>query len=221
MICDPKSGVKHQCVYYGWMNSKAMAEGRKCNGYLCFEAVGAAACMAKCPSHTLVKVRAGFDQGSGPGRWQGERAQSLSHVLSSISGARRAVDSVGLRSPMDLLAGAGERALHAGERAACSGAYADAQALQHAVSSLGAARTKGKLRSARERAACAGSMLLWKYRWSDVRGCMRASKRQSSEWCVCKMWYGYTGWPIAVWARSAMALVACAGERANVIMPLG
>ena len=50
--------------------------------------------------------------------------------------------------------------------------YADAQAIQHAVRSLGAARTKGKLRSARERAACAGSMLLWKYRWSDVRGCM-------------------------------------------------
>ena len=24
------------------MNSKAMAEGRKCNGYLCYEAVGAA-----------------------------------------------------------------------------------------------------------------------------------------------------------------------------------
>ena len=36
-------------------------------------------------------------------RWHGGRAQSLSHVLSSISGARRAVDSVGLRSPMDLL----------------------------------------------------------------------------------------------------------------------
>jgi hypothetical protein len=39
---------------------------------------------------------------------------------------------------MDLLACAGERALHAGEREA-SGAYAEAQALQHAVSSLGAA----------------------------------------------------------------------------------
>ena len=22
-----------KCVYYGWMNSMAMAEGRKCNGY--------------------------------------------------------------------------------------------------------------------------------------------------------------------------------------------
>jgi hypothetical protein len=33
-------------VYYGWMNSKATAEGRKCNGYLCYETVGAAACMA-------------------------------------------------------------------------------------------------------------------------------------------------------------------------------
>ena len=32
--------------YYDWMNSKAMAEGRRCNGYLCYEAVGAAACMA-------------------------------------------------------------------------------------------------------------------------------------------------------------------------------
>jgi hypothetical protein len=38
---------------------------------------------------------------------------------------------------MDLLACAGEHALHAGEREACTGAYADAQALQHAVSSLG------------------------------------------------------------------------------------
>jgi hypothetical protein len=33
-------------VYYSWMNKKAIAEGRKCNGYLCYEAVGAAACMA-------------------------------------------------------------------------------------------------------------------------------------------------------------------------------
>ena len=40
-----------------------MAEGRKCNGYLCFEAVGAAACMAKCPPPTLVKVRAGLRAG--------------------------------------------------------------------------------------------------------------------------------------------------------------
>ena len=63
-------------------------------------------------------------EGGGGGR--GGRAQSLSHVLSAISGARRAVDSVGLRSPMDLLACASERALHAGGRAACSGAYADA-----------------------------------------------------------------------------------------------
>ena len=68
---------------------------------------------------------------------------------------------------MDLLACAGERALHAGERAACSGAYADAQALQHAVSSLGAAEIKPrgvgdsaakftKLLSARVLTACAG-----------------------------------------------------------------
>jgi hypothetical protein len=32
----------------------------------------------------------------------------------------RAVDSVGLRSSMDLLACAGERALHAGERETCT-----------------------------------------------------------------------------------------------------
>ena len=90
-------------------------------------------------------------------------AQSLSHVLSSISGARRAVDSVGLRSPMDLFACAGERALHVGERAACSGVYADTRALQHAVSSLGAARINPRgagdsvgLRSARVLLACAG-----------------------------------------------------------------
>jgi hypothetical protein len=56
------------------------------------------------------------------------------------------------------MCGAGERALHAGERAACSVAYADAQALQHAFSSLGAARMKGKLRSARELSACAGEL---------------------------------------------------------------
>ena len=24
--------------YYGWMNSKAMTEGRECNGYLCYRA---------------------------------------------------------------------------------------------------------------------------------------------------------------------------------------
>jgi hypothetical protein len=81
-------------------------------------------------------------------------AQSLSHILSSISGARRAVDSIGLHSPMDLLECAGERA--------ASGAYADAQALQHAVSSLGAARINPRgvgdsvmLRSARVLLACA------------------------------------------------------------------
>jgi hypothetical protein len=39
-----------------------------------------------------------------------------------------------------LLACAGKRELHAGERAACSGSYQDTHALQHAVSSLGAAR---------------------------------------------------------------------------------
>jgi len=45
-------------VYYGWMNSKAKAEGRKCNGYLCHEAERAAACMTSCLPHTLVGVRA-------------------------------------------------------------------------------------------------------------------------------------------------------------------
>ena len=63
---------------------------------------------------------------------------------------------------MDLLACAGERALHADERAAWSGAYADAQVRQHAISSLGAARINPrvgdsvKLRSARVLVACAG-----------------------------------------------------------------
>ena len=33
-------------VYYGWMNSKAMAEGRECHSFLCYEVVKAAACMA-------------------------------------------------------------------------------------------------------------------------------------------------------------------------------
>ena len=61
--------------------------------------------------------------------------------------------------------------------------------------------TKGKLRSARERAACAGSMLLWKYRWSDVRGCMRAGERQAIERCVCEVWYVYAGWPVGAHHR--------------------
>ena len=30
--------VGYGCVFYGWRNSKAMAEGRKCNGYLCYRA---------------------------------------------------------------------------------------------------------------------------------------------------------------------------------------
>ena len=45
---------------YGWMNSKAKAEGRKCSGYLCYEAERAAACMTLCLPPTLVKVRAGL-----------------------------------------------------------------------------------------------------------------------------------------------------------------
>ena len=67
--------------------------------------------------------------------WQVGRAQSLSHVPSSISCARRAVDSVGLRSLLDLLTCASERAMRAGRRAA-SGVYADAQALQSLTCAL-------------------------------------------------------------------------------------
>ena len=66
-------------------------------------------------------------------------ARSLQLAISSRSSARRVEDSVGLRSPMDLLTCWSKRAVHAGERAA-GGAYADAQALQYAVSSLGRAR---------------------------------------------------------------------------------
>ena len=94
--------------------------------------------------------------------WQVGRAQSLSHVPSSISCARRAVDSVGLRSLLDLLTCASERAMRAGRRAA-SGLYADAHALQYAVSSLGGARTNPRgvldsvgLRSLLDLRACWG-----------------------------------------------------------------
>ena len=90
-------------------------------------------------------------------------AQSLSHVLSSISGTWRAGDSVNLCSSMDLLTCVGELALHPGDRAACSGAYADAQALQDAVSSLGAARMSRrlvKLPSAKVLLACVGERAL-------------------------------------------------------------
>ena len=44
------------CVYYCWVNSKAIAEGRECNSFLCYEVVKAAACMVYCPPSTLVKV---------------------------------------------------------------------------------------------------------------------------------------------------------------------
>ena len=52
-----------------------------------------------------VEVRAGLRawEREVASTWQVGRAQSLLYVLSSISGARRAVDSVGLRSPMDVL----------------------------------------------------------------------------------------------------------------------
>ena len=51
------------------------------------------------------------------GRWQVGHAQSRSHVLSPISGARGAVDSVALRALMDLSTCWSERAVYAGERA--------------------------------------------------------------------------------------------------------
>jgi hypothetical protein len=66
---------------YGWMNSKAMAQGPKWNGYSRYEAQGAAACMAKCASPTLVKVRAGLRAGEVV---QGGRAQSPSHVVNTL-----------------------------------------------------------------------------------------------------------------------------------------
>jgi hypothetical protein len=58
--------------------------------------------------------------------WAG--AYALPHALRAIGSAGRV--QVGLRSPMDLLACAGER-----ER----GGYAGAQSLQHAISSMGSA----------------------------------------------------------------------------------
>ena len=69
-------------------------------------------------------------------------AQALQHAVSSLDAARKnprgVGDSVTLRSCKVVTACAGERAVHAGERVACSVTYADAQALQHAVSSLDA-----------------------------------------------------------------------------------
>ena len=44
--CQFPSEFHERLCYYGWMISKAMAEGRKWNGYLCYEAAGAVACMA-------------------------------------------------------------------------------------------------------------------------------------------------------------------------------
>ena len=71
-------------------------------------------------------------------------AQALQYAVSSLGGARTnprgVLDSVGLRSLLDLLTCCSERAVHASRRAA-SGLYADAHALQYAVSSLGGART--------------------------------------------------------------------------------
>jgi hypothetical protein len=96
------------------MNSKAKVEDRKCSGYLYYEAERATACMTLCLPHTLDKVRAGLRAWEVAG-WACISAQSRSHVLSSISGARRAVDSVGLRSLMDLLTCWSEREVYAGE----------------------------------------------------------------------------------------------------------
>ena len=84
-------------VYYGWMNSKAKAEGRKCSGYLCYEAERAAACMTLCLPHTLVEVRAGLRAWEVAG-WSCTIAITCSEFHKH---ARRAVDSVGLRSLMD------------------------------------------------------------------------------------------------------------------------
>ena len=66
--------------------------------------------------------------------------QALRNAVSSLGAARMSRRLVKLPSAKVLLACVGERALHVGERAACSGVYADTRALQHAVSSLGAAR---------------------------------------------------------------------------------
>jgi hypothetical protein len=71
-------------------------------------------------------------------------AQALQHAVSSLGtprlNPREVANSVKLRSCKVVTACAGERSLHAGERVACGVAYADAQALQHAVSSLSAAK---------------------------------------------------------------------------------
>ena len=67
--------------------------------------------------------------------------------------------------------------MHAGERVACSVVYADAQALQHAVSSLDAARKNPrgvgdsvKLRSARVVTACAGERAILLLYTVQLRG---------------------------------------------------
>ena len=54
-----------------------MAEGRKWKGYLCNEAVKAAAYMAQCPLHTLVKVRAGLRAGEMEGEGRVEEAGGM------------------------------------------------------------------------------------------------------------------------------------------------
>merc|ERR1719183_468667 len=93
-------------------------------------------------------------------------AQALQYAVSSLGGARinprGVLDSVGLRSLLDLLTCCSERAVHARRRAA-SGLYADAHALQYAVSSLGGARTNPRgvldsvgLRSLLDLRACWG-----------------------------------------------------------------
>jgi ribosomal protein S18 len=129
---------------------------------------------------------------------------------------------------MDLFACAGERALHVGERAACSGVYADTQALQHAVSSLGAARINPrgvgdsvKLRSARVLLACAGERVLHageRAACSGVYADTQALQHAVSSLGAARI--NPRGVGDSVKLRSARVLLACAGERADVKMPL-
>ena len=68
--------------------------------------------------------------------------QALQHAVSSLGAARINARGVRdwliryMRSARVLLACAGERALHAGEREACSGSYVDAQALHSTACSF-------------------------------------------------------------------------------------
>ena len=114
--------------------------------------------MAYCPPHTLVKVRAGFRAGEVAG-WACTIAITCSEFHKRREKSRRLGWAALTDGPVSMC----RRACVArGEREA-SGAYADAQALQHEDSSLGAARMNPrrvgdsvKLRSTRVLLACAG-----------------------------------------------------------------